>query len=96
MNRPDEEFIPGAGFHALTPLYDPLVALTTRDRAVKAGSSSGPRSGRGTGHRPSRPTPVCIWRRSMGRAARRSRNWRRPTGRSARASRPAARRLPRK
>ena len=35
MNRPDEEFTPGAGFHALTPLYDPLVALTTRDRAVK-------------------------------------------------------------
>lgn len=35
MNQPDEEFIPGAGFHVLTPLYDPLVALTTRDRAVK-------------------------------------------------------------
>lgn len=35
MNQPDEEFIPGAGFHALTPLYDPLVALTTRERAVK-------------------------------------------------------------
>lgn len=35
MDRSDEDFIPGAGFHALTPLYDPLVALTTRDRTVK-------------------------------------------------------------
>lgn len=35
MNDESAEFVPGAGFHWLTPLYDPLVALTCRDRAVK-------------------------------------------------------------
>ncbi|MBX9625714.1 MAG: class I SAM-dependent methyltransferase [Gemmataceae bacterium] len=35
MKDEDAAFVPGAGFHWLTPLYDPLVALTCRDRAVK-------------------------------------------------------------
>lgn len=35
MNNENTEFVPGAGFHWLTPLYAPLVALTCRDRAVK-------------------------------------------------------------
>ena len=49
MDRPDEDFIPGAGFHALTPLYDPLVALTTRDRTVKGRLVE--RAEVGSGHR---------------------------------------------
>lgn len=36
MSEERRAFVPGAGFHWLTPLYDPLVALTCRDRAVKA------------------------------------------------------------
>jgi ubiquinone/menaquinone biosynthesis C-methylase UbiE len=35
MESPERRFVPGAGFHWLTPLYDPLVALTCRDRTVK-------------------------------------------------------------
>ncbi len=30
-----KDFTPGLGFHLLTPLYDPVVALTTRDRRAK-------------------------------------------------------------
>ncbi len=35
MSAPEESLVPAAGFHWLTPLYDPLVALTCRDTAVK-------------------------------------------------------------
>ncbi len=35
MADPSSEFVPGAGFHWLTPFYDPLVALTCRDQTVK-------------------------------------------------------------
>lgn len=35
MAEPPREYVPGAGFHWLTPLYDPLVALTCRDKTVK-------------------------------------------------------------
>ena len=35
MVRPKDNFVPEAGFHWLTPLYDPLVALTCRDGTVK-------------------------------------------------------------
>jgi SAM-dependent methyltransferase len=35
MDDTTREYVPGAGFHWLTPLYDPLVALTCRDRTVK-------------------------------------------------------------
>ena len=35
MVRPKDNFVPEAGFHWLTPLYDPLVALTCRDETVK-------------------------------------------------------------
>lgn len=35
MASQSRDFVPGAGFHWLTPLYDPLVALTCRDRTVK-------------------------------------------------------------
>lgn len=35
MGASSESFVPGAGFHWLTPLYDPLVALTCRDGTVK-------------------------------------------------------------
>jgi ubiquinone/menaquinone biosynthesis C-methylase UbiE len=35
MAESSHDFVPGAGFHWLTPLYDPLVALTCRDRTVK-------------------------------------------------------------
>ena len=35
MAEPPHDFIPGAGFHWLTPLYDSLVVLTCRDHAVK-------------------------------------------------------------
>lgn len=33
--RDDSKFVPAAGVHWLTPLYDPLVALTCRDDRVK-------------------------------------------------------------
>lgn len=36
MSETPQDFVPGAGFHWLTPIYDPLVALTCRDRTVKA------------------------------------------------------------
>lgn len=35
MAEPSREYVPAAGFHWLTPLYDPLVALTCREDAVK-------------------------------------------------------------
>jgi ubiquinone/menaquinone biosynthesis C-methylase UbiE len=35
MDHPKEHYVPALGFHFLTPLYDPLVALTTRERAFK-------------------------------------------------------------
>lgn len=35
MDDTTREYVPGAGFHWLTPLYDPLVALTCRDAVVK-------------------------------------------------------------
>ena len=35
MARPSRDFVPAAGHHWLSPLYDPLVALTCRDRTVK-------------------------------------------------------------
>ncbi len=35
MNDTTREYVPGAGFHWLTPLYDPVVALTCHDRTVK-------------------------------------------------------------
>lgn len=35
MNDEESRFVPGAGFHGLTPLYDPLVAVTCRDGTVK-------------------------------------------------------------
>lgn len=35
MSETPREYVPGAGFHWLTPLYDLLVALTCRDRTVK-------------------------------------------------------------
>lgn len=35
MAEPPREYVPAAGFHWLTPLYDPLVALTCREDAVK-------------------------------------------------------------
>ncbi len=35
MSAPEESLVPAAGFHWLTPLYDPLVAFTCRDKAVK-------------------------------------------------------------
>ncbi len=35
MAKPSRDYVPGAGFHWLTPLYDPLVALTCRDKTVK-------------------------------------------------------------
>ncbi len=35
MDENEPCFVPGAGFHWLTPLYDPLVALTCRDATVK-------------------------------------------------------------
>jgi SAM-dependent methyltransferase len=34
-HHPKEHYVPALGFHFLTPLYDPLVALTTRERAFK-------------------------------------------------------------
>lgn len=36
MDQREPQYVPGAGFHWLTPVYDPLVALTCRDRRVKA------------------------------------------------------------
>lgn len=36
MSAKGDDFVPGAGFHWLTPVYDSLVALTCRDRTVKA------------------------------------------------------------
>lgn len=35
MNQARRRFIPALGFDVLTPLYDPLVALTTRERTFK-------------------------------------------------------------
>lgn len=35
MNHADKRFVPALGFEFLTPLYDPLVAATTRERAFK-------------------------------------------------------------
>lgn len=36
MPGPSGEYVPAAGFHWLTPLYDPLVAFTCRDGTVKS------------------------------------------------------------
>lgn len=35
MADPPRDYVPAAGFHWLTPVYDPLVALTCRDHTVK-------------------------------------------------------------
>jgi ubiquinone/menaquinone biosynthesis C-methylase UbiE len=35
MAVPPRDYVPGAGFHWLTPLYDPIVARTCRDDTVK-------------------------------------------------------------
>lgn len=35
MSNPTHEYVPGGGVHWLTPLYDPLVAVTCRDGVVK-------------------------------------------------------------
>ena len=62
------EYTPGAGFHWLTPLYDPIVAITCRETAVKglllevAGLESGLRVldlGCGTGSLSLRVKAAC-------------------------------------
>ncbi len=35
MANKDDKFIPALSFDFLTPLYDPVVALTTREKAFK-------------------------------------------------------------
>ncbi|PAU85747.1 methyltransferase type 11 [Pseudomonas sp. WN033] len=35
MKRADSTFVPALGFHRLTPLYDAVVGLTTREKRVK-------------------------------------------------------------
>ena len=37
MKSADKQNVPALGLHTLTPLYDPLVALTTRERTFKRG-----------------------------------------------------------
>lgn len=36
MNKHENQFIPALGFDFLTPLYDPIVCLTTREKTIKS------------------------------------------------------------